>query len=211
MRRAIESTEGSEMPTAPAKAREEESGASPAIGPDATMADILHAYPTAKIALFIRYHIGGCTSCSYQLSDTLAEVCQNYSIADSFEAVRAVIRQSASVEAKIHISQQEPASALQRGAGLRLLDTRSTSEWQAGHLVGARPVTVELTFNALDSWAKETPIVFYSNDARRSLDAPATFPSDGVTDAPSLAGGIQDWPGRLESPLPPPLPLFRYP
>ena len=79
------------MPTAPAKAREEESAASPAIGPDATMADILHAYPTAKIALFIRYHIGGCTSCSYQLTDTLAEVCQNYSIADSFEAVRAVI------------------------------------------------------------------------------------------------------------------------
>jgi rhodanese-related sulfurtransferase len=165
------------------------------------MADILHAYPTAKIALFIRYHIGGCTSCSYQLTDTLAEVCQNYCIADCFEAVRAVIRQSASVEAKIHISQQELASALQRGEGLRLLDTRSTSEWQAGHLVGARPVTVELTFNALDSWSKETPIVFYSNEGRRSLDKAAYFQAYGFTNARSLDGGIQDWPGRLESPL----------
>src|SRR5258708_23382108 len=211
MRRAIESTEESEVQWVPAKAREEGSGAQRAIGRDATMADILHAYPTAKIALFIRYHIGGCTSCSYQLTDTLAEVCQNYSIADSFEAVRAVIRQSASVEAKIHISQQQLASALQLGAHLPLLDTRSTSEWQAGHLVGARPVTVELTFNALDSWAKETPIVFYSNDERRSLDKAAYFQAYGFTNAPSLAGGIQDWPGRLESPLPPPLPLFRYP
>jgi rhodanese-related sulfurtransferase len=201
MQRAIESMEGSDMPTAPAKTREEESAASPAIGPDATMADILHAYPTAKIALFIRYHIGGCTSCSYQLTDTLAEVCQNYSIADSFEAVRAIIRQSASVEAKIHISQQELASALQRGEDLRLLDTRSTSEWQAGHLVGARPVTVELTFNALDSWSKETPIVFYSNEGRRSLDKAAYFQAYGFTNARSLDGGIQDWPGRLESPL----------
>ena len=147
MRPEIESTEGIDMPMAPAKAREEGSAAQPAIGPDATMADILHAYPTAKIALFIRYHIGGCTSCSYQLTDTLAEVHQNYNIKDSLEALLAAVRQSASVEAKIHISQQELASALQRGEGLRLLDTRSTSEWQAGHLVGARPVTVELTFN----------------------------------------------------------------
>src|ERR1700686_471007 len=110
MQRAIASMEGSEMPTAPAKAREEESAASPAIGPDATMADILHAYPTAKIALFIRYHIGGCTSCSNQLTDTLAEVCQNYSIKDSLEAVLAAVRQSASGDAKIHISRQELAS-----------------------------------------------------------------------------------------------------
>src|SRR5260370_8919599 len=194
MRRAIESTEGSEMPTAPAKAREEESAASPAIGPDATMADILHAYPTAKIALFIRYHIGGCTSCSYQLTDTLAEVHQNYNIKDSLEAVLAAVRQSASVEAKIHISQQELASALQRGEGLRLLDTRSTSEWQACPLVGARPVTVELTFNALDSWSKETPIVFYSNEGRRSLDKAAYFQPYRFTTPPTLPAQTQSSP-----------------
>jgi rhodanese-related sulfurtransferase len=200
MRRAIESTQGIDMTMAPAKTREEGSAAQPAIGPDATMADILHAYPTAKLALFIRYHIGGCTSCSYQLTDTLAEVHQNYNIKDSLEAVLAAVRQSASMEAKIHISQQELASALQRKDGLRLLDTRSTSEWQAGHLVGARPVTVELTFNALDSWSKETPIVFYSNEGRRSLDKAAYFQAYGFTNARSLDGGIQDWPGRLESP-----------
>src|SRR6202048_352486 len=186
MQRAIESMEGSDMPTAPAKAREEESAA---IGPDATMADILHAYPTAKLALFIRYHIGGCTSCSYQLTDTLAEVHQNYNIKDSLEAVLAAVRQSASVEAKIHISQQELASALQRGEDLRLLDTRSTSEWQAGHLVGGRPGTVELTFKALASWSKETPIVFYSHEGRRSLGKAADFPAYGFRNARSLDGG----------------------
>lgn len=196
MQRAIESMEGSDMPTAPAKAREEESAASPAIGPDATMADILHAYPTAKIALFIRYHIGGCTSCSYQLTDTLAEVCQKYSIGDSFEAVRAVIRQSTSVEAKIHISQEELAGTIERGEDLRLLDARSAGEWRAGHLLGAQPVTVELTFNALDSWPKQTPIVFYSNEGRRSLDKAAYFQAYGFTNARSLDGGIQAWPGR---------------
>src|SRR5260370_3289667 len=105
MRRAIESTEGSEMPTAPAKAREEESAASPAIGPDATMADILHAYPTAKIALFIRYHIGGCTSCSYHITDTLAEVHQNYNIKHYLEQVLAAVWPSASMGAMHQTSQ----------------------------------------------------------------------------------------------------------
>ena len=44
------------------------------IGPDTTMEEILRAYPSAKIGLFQRYHIGGCASCCYQPTDTLAEV-----------------------------------------------------------------------------------------------------------------------------------------
>ena len=81
------------------------------------MADILHAYPTAKIALFIRYHIGGCASCSYQLTDTLAEVRRNYNITDSLEAVLAAVRQSASVEAKIHISPEQACQRTPAGRG----------------------------------------------------------------------------------------------
>jgi rhodanese-related sulfurtransferase len=162
------------------------------IGPDVTMGEILYAYPTAKIALFIRYHIGGCTSCGYQLTDTLAEVHQNYNIKDPLEEVLAAVQHSASVEAKVRISQQELASVLQRGLDLRLLDTRSTSEWQAGHLAGAQPVTVELTFNA---------IVFYSNEGRRSLDKAAYFQAYGFANARSLDGGLQAWQDTFESPL----------
>ena len=87
MQHATESIGGSrssDMPTVPAKANREEVMTPPDIGQSGTMAEILQAYPNAKIALFIRYHIGGCASCSYQLSDTLAEVCRNYSIADPF-------------------------------------------------------------------------------------------------------------------------------
>jgi hydroxyacylglutathione hydrolase len=91
------------------------------------------------------------------------------------EAVLAFIRQSASVEAKIHVSPEQVVGAIERGEDLRLLDVRSAEEWQAGRIPGARPVTVELTFEALDSWPKETPIVFYSNEGRRSLDKAAYF------------------------------------
>jgi hypothetical protein len=46
------------------------------IGPSSTMEEILHAYPSAKVGLFQRYHIGGCASCGYQPADTLAGHCQ---------------------------------------------------------------------------------------------------------------------------------------
>jgi len=36
-----------------------------------TMGEILGAYPSAKLGLFRRYHIGGCTACGYQPTDTL--------------------------------------------------------------------------------------------------------------------------------------------
>jgi rhodanese-related sulfurtransferase len=169
------------------------------IGPKITMGEILHAYPTAKIALFIRYHIGGCTSCSYQLTDTLTEVHQNFHIKDSLDEMVEAVRQSAAVEAKIHITQQELAEALNRGEAIRLLDARSSEEWQSAHLPGAQSVTVELTFNALDSWSKETPIVFYSNDGVRSLDKAAYFQAYGFTNARSLDGGMQAWTGKIES------------
>lgn len=163
------------------------------------MGEILHAYPTAKIALFIRYHIGGCTSCSYQLTDTLTEVHQNFHIKDSLDEMVEAVRHSATVEAKIHITQQELAEALNRSEAIRLLDARSSEEWQSAHLPGAQSVTVELTFNALDSWSKETPIVFYSNDGVRSLDKAAYFQAYGFTNARSLDGGMQAWTGKIES------------
>ena len=204
MQRATQSmgaTRSRDVATVPAKTEREEAVTPPDIGPSSTMAEILQAYPSAKLALFIRYHIGGCASCSYRPADTLAEVCRNYSIADTLEAVLACIRQSASVEAELHVSPEQVVGAIERGEDLRLLDVRSGEDWQAGHIPRAQPVTVELTFEALDSWPKETPMVFYSNEGRRSLDKAAYFQAYGFANARSLHGGIQAWPGKIESTL----------
>lgn len=58
-----------------------------------------------------------------------------------------------------------------------------------------------MTFEALDSWPKETQIVFYSNAGGRSLDKAAYFQAYGFKNARSLDGGIQVWPGKIESTL----------
>ena len=187
------------MSVATAKPLSNESPSTLHIGPEVTMGEVLRAYPTAKIALFIRYHIGGCTSCSYQLTDTLAEVHQNFHIQDSLDEMLEAVRQSTAVEAKIHSAQQDLVEALSRGEEARIIDARSPGEWETAHLADAQPITVELTFNALDSWPKETPIIFYSNDGGRSLDKAAYFQAYGFIEARSLDGGILAWNGRIES------------
>ena len=163
------------------------------IGPDTTMEEILRAYPSAKIGLFQRYHIGGCASCGYQPMDTLAEVCRTHNIVDSVDAVIACIRQSQGVEAQLHIRPAEVAAALKRGEQVRLLDVRSPQEWEAAHIQGTQFLTVELTFEALDSWPKDTPVVLYSNHGRRSLDRASYFRAYGLTNVKSIDGGLTAW------------------
>ena len=59
-----------------------------------TMGDILIAYPSAKLGLFRRYHIGGCAACGYQPGDTLEKAMGDHNIADPLEAVIACIVES---------------------------------------------------------------------------------------------------------------------
>lgn len=169
------------------------------IGPQTTMEEILHLYPSAKVGLFQRYHIGGCASCSYQPTDTLAEVCQTYHIADSLDEVVTCIRHSEEVEAALHIRPAELAVALDRGEPIRLLDGRSPQEWERGHLPGAELLTVELKFKALDSWSKDTPIVVYSNHGNRSLQQASHLRAYGLTSVRSLDGGLEAWPAAARA------------
>ena len=171
------------------------------IGPDSTMGDILNAYPSAKVALFQRYHIGGCASCGYQPEDTLTGVLQTHNIADSLDTVIDYIQDSQDVEARLHIHPKEVAEALDHGEKLQFFDVRSAEEWEARHIPDAPHLTVELKFEILDSWPKDAPIIFYSNQGRRSLDTASYFRAYGFTNARSLNGGMDAWLGRGRYPV----------
>src|SRR5215470_17634425 len=101
------------------------------IGPNSTMGDILNAYPSAKVALFQRYHIGGCASCGYQPEDTLTGVLQTHNIVDSLDTVIDYIQANQDVEGTRHNHPKEGAQALQLPEKLDLFDLRSAEEWEA--------------------------------------------------------------------------------
>ncbi len=167
--------------------------ASLVIGPDTTMEEILLAYPSAKVGLFQRYHIGGCQACGYQLADTLAKVMKDHSIADPIDAVTDCILKSATLEADLYITAADLKAARAAGEPWRVLDVRTPAEWEGGHIAGAQLLTVELTFDALDTWPKDTPIVFYSNQGDRSLQRANYFRAYGFTRTKSLMGGMEAW------------------
>jgi rhodanese-related sulfurtransferase len=158
-----------------------------------TMGEILAAYPVAKVGLFQRYHIGGCRACGYQPEDALGDVCRAQGLDEPLEGIIACIESSAAIETRLHASAREVQRAVEGGAPLRLLDTRLPSEFEAGHLPGAQLLTVELTFEALDSWPKDLPIVTYSSHGRRSLDKASYLTAYGLRSVRSLDGGLDAW------------------
>ena len=158
-----------------------------------TMEEILRAYPSAKVGLFQKYHVGGCDSCSYRPTETLEEVRHNFNIQDSLDEIANVIRGSADVFESLHISPRDLAVALEAGERLTLLDVRKPEEYDLGNLAGSRPIDVALTFEILDTWPKDTFLVFYSQSGRRSLDKASYFRAYGFPRARSLTGGLTAW------------------
>ena len=161
------------------------------------MGEILAAYPAAKLGLFRRYHIGGCSACGYQLTDTLEQVCRQFNITDSLDAIAKVIRESSEVEAKLQIL---PVAMLgQPQAKPRLIDVRTREEFERRHIAGALLLEPELTFEILDSWPKDAPIVVYSNSGKRGLEKASFFTAYGFTNVKNMAGGMKAWSGDLEA------------
>lgn len=185
------------------------------ISSNTTMSEILGAYPSAKLELFRRYHVGGCAACGYQPTDTLEQVCREHNISDPLVQVIDYIRNSGEVESKlqilptvlvkstkngqpakatsqvVHVSGDDLTQALHDGQTWCLLDVRSAEEWEGSHLLHARLLTTELKFEMLDSWPKDTPIIFYSNNGRRGLETASYFVAYGFTNVRNLAGGLK--------------------
>src|SRR5262245_16819485 len=100
------------------------------------MSEVLAAYPGAQRALFRRYHIGGCSSCGFQPTETLAAVCQRNGHLDVTE-VLAHIQSSHEQDERILISAKELAEWRKQDANLRLVDVRSREEFEAVHIEGS--------------------------------------------------------------------------
>ena len=97
--------------------------------------------------------------------------------------------------------------ALERGESWPLIDVRSPEEWVKGHIPGAHFLTLELKFEALDTWPKDTRIVFYSNAGHRSLEVASYFMAYGFTNVRNMAGGLEAWSGELQASNLLPLPV----
>src|SRR6185295_17058828 len=106
------------------------------------MRALLEQFPGAQRALFVKYHIGGCSSCGFSPDETLAQVCARNENLPVDEAI-AHIQQSHEEDAKMQIAPADLSEELKAGA-VKLLDIRTREEFEAARIEGAMLFTQEL-------------------------------------------------------------------
>jgi len=171
------------------------------IDPQITMSELLARYPGAQRALFRRYHIGGCSSCGFAPTETLAGVCERNDHLDVNEAIEHILASDAADRA-LQIEPRELAARLTNGARVRLLDIRTREEFDAVKLPEAHFFTQESMQEILGSWPRHDLLVIYDHRGARSLDAAAYFQGQGFENVKCLRGGIDAWSREVDSKLP---------
>ena len=165
-----------------------------------TMQEILQAYPSAQRALFARYHIGGCSSCGFQPTDTLEDVMRTHGVTE-VDGVIGYIKSTQEANDKLQVEPRELVQLLKDGR-VKLLDVRRPEEHQLVHLDGDLLATQELAQEIFERWPKDTPIVLYDHVGTDSIEAAQRLVERGFTNVRCLRGGIDAW-SREVDPLVP--------
>ncbi len=168
-----------------------------------SMRDLLLVYPGARRTLFQRYHLGGCSSCSFDLEETLEELCQRLPDVDPHDLLKELAEAHLDDE-KLLITPEELYIQLHDTTKehLRLLDIRTREEFEAVHIPTSEFLTEELMKETMERWPKETPLILIDHRGERSLDAAAYFAGHGFTSARALQGGIDAYAAERDPSLP---------
>jgi molybdopterin/thiamine biosynthesis adenylyltransferase/rhodanese-related sulfurtransferase len=87
------------------------------------------------------------------------------------------------------------ADALRRRGGIALVDVREASEWDQGHIPGARHISKSYVEQDIEAAVPDraTPVVLYCAGGIRSLFAAQTLRGMGYEDVASVSGGFTAW------------------
>ncbi|MSU56926.1 MAG: rhodanese-like domain-containing protein [Pedosphaera sp.] len=161
------------------------------------MSAVLENFPGAQRALFRRYHIGGCSSCGFQPTETLAQVCERNGGLDVNE-VFAHIQSSHEQDAKILIEPKELAEWRTQDPSVRLVDVRSREEFEAVHIEGALFMSQDAMRQIMGDGSNIRPLVIVDHQGKGALDAAAYFMGHGLQNVRCLRGGIDAWAQEVE-------------
>jgi molybdopterin/thiamine biosynthesis adenylyltransferase/rhodanese-related sulfurtransferase len=110
-------------------------------------------------------------------------------------------------EARAQIKEVTPqeVDALAPGTAT-IIDVREASEWDQGHVPGARHVSKSYIEQQIEAAApdRDAPVILYCAGGVRSLFAAQTLADMGYSDVASMSGGFQSWKGaglEFETPI----------
>src|SRR6185436_15207581 len=109
-------------------------------------------------ALFRRYHIGGCSNCSFSPDETLQAVCQrngNLKVDEVLDHIKTSHEQ----DAKIFIEPAELAEWLKQDNTVRLVDVRAREEFEAVHIDGSSLLSQDVMRQIMADGSNTWPLV----------------------------------------------------
>lgn len=168
------------------------------------MRDLLAVYPGAQRALFRKYHVGGCSSCGFAPTETLAQICARNPHMDLPE-VAAFLQTSQEEDRSMQITPGELRVLTQHAetSPVHLLDIRTREEFDAVRIPGAHHFTQELMNTILMQWPRDSGLIaLIDHQGARSLDAAAYFAGHGFANVKALLGGIDAWSQQIDPTLP---------
>ena len=168
------------------------------VKPESPMSAVLENFPGAQRALFRRYHIGGCSSCGFQPTETLAEVCARNGNLDVSE-VLTHIRSSHEQDAKVLISPKELAELVKQDPAAKLVDVRSREEFEAVNIPGSVLLSQPVMQQLMGSGSNTQAIVVIDHAGKNGLDAAAYFMGHGLQNVRCLRGGIDAWAQEVDT------------
>lgn len=167
--------------------------------PDLTMEELLGIYPGARRTLFQLHHIGGCSSCGFSPTETLAQICSRNGGLNPQDVLNE-IREGQRKDDALLISSGDLHDSL-KDPSIKLLDIRTREEFEAVAIPGSRLMTQEIMQEAM-SWPKDTKIILIDHTGGRVLDAAAYFSGHGLTEVKGLRGGIDAYAELADPTLP---------
>lgn len=162
------------------------------------MGEVLEAFPGAQRALFRRYHIGGCSSCGFAPEETLGALCERNDNLDVTEVVDH-IRTSHEQDEQMWMSPMEVSEARQASPDLKLLDIRTSEEFEAVHIEGSALMDQPIMQEIMGHWDREAMFVILDHKGDKTLDAAAYFLGHGFKNIRCMRGGIDAWSQEVDS------------
>ena len=170
------------------------------INPDTPMGEILQALPGARRALFSAYHLGGCQSCGFADSETLAQLCARAGELDPAEVLARLLDSHAHDESML-LSPAELKAGLDSAEPPLLLDCRTREEHEAVRIPGSVFLDQELQ-QQLFAGDPQRRIVLHDHSGKHVLDTCAWFQGHGLKNTRALRGGIDAWSREIDPSLP---------
>lgn len=170
------------------------------IQPSMTMEEILRVAPAAQRALFQRYHVGGCSSCGFQPTDTLAQVCKDHNILDVAEVIR-TIQNAQDADSRLQVDCKTVKGWIDQGQDFSFIDVRTPQELELARIPQAEALDFENPEKYM-TLPKDRRIVFSCKSGMRSLDVAAYFVGHGFQQVHSMRGGIDAWRAEIDPTIP---------